>query len=57
MALAMTIEARDPTTNGHCERLSTHAVVLGRAVFRERVGPREWIAVAVMIGGIFLILA
>ena len=32
MALAMTIEARDPTTNGHCERLSTHAVVLGRAL-------------------------
>jgi putative two-component system response regulator len=24
--------ARDPTTNGHCERLSTHAVVLGRAL-------------------------
>ena len=32
MALAMTIEARDPTTNGHCERLATHAVVLGRAL-------------------------
>jgi putative two-component system response regulator len=32
MALAMTIEARDPTTNGHCERLSTHAVVLGKAL-------------------------
>src|SRR5918993_531312 len=32
MALALTIEARDPTTNGHCERLSTHAVVLGRAL-------------------------
>jgi drug/metabolite transporter (DMT)-like permease len=32
------------------------AVVLGRAVFRERVGPREWIAVTVMVGGVFLIL-
>jgi putative two-component system response regulator len=29
MTLAMTIEARDPTTNGHCERLASHAVVLG----------------------------
>ena len=33
------------------------AVVLGRTVFRERVGPREWIAVTVMVGGVFLILA
>ena len=32
MALALTIEARDPTTNGHCERLAQHAVVLGRAL-------------------------
>jgi drug/metabolite transporter (DMT)-like permease len=30
--------------------------VLGRAVFRERVVPREWIAVTVMVGGVFLIL-
>jgi putative two-component system response regulator len=30
LALALTIEARDPTTNGHCERLARHAVVLGR---------------------------
>jgi drug/metabolite transporter (DMT)-like permease len=35
---------------------SLTAVALGRAVFREKVGPREWIAVAVMVGGIFLIL-
>jgi putative two-component system response regulator len=29
MALALTIEARDPNTNGHCERLARHAVALG----------------------------
>ena len=32
MALALTIEARDPMTNGHCERLAKHAVMLGRAL-------------------------
>ena len=32
MALALTIEARDPMTNGHCERLARHAVHLGRTL-------------------------
>jgi len=32
MALALTIEARDPTTKGHCERLATRAVLLGRTL-------------------------
>ena len=32
MALALTIEARDPNTNGHCERLAQHAVQLGRTL-------------------------
>jgi drug/metabolite transporter (DMT)-like permease len=35
---------------------SLMAVLLGRTVFRERVGPREWIAVLTMAGGVFLIL-
>jgi putative two-component system response regulator len=32
MTLALTIEARDPTTSGHCERLAKHAVALGKAL-------------------------
>ena len=32
MSLALTIEARDATTDGHCQRLASHAVALGRAM-------------------------
>jgi putative two-component system response regulator len=32
LTLAMTIEARDPGTEGHCQRLSRYAVDLGRAL-------------------------
>ncbi len=32
------------------------AVLLGRAVFHEKVGLREWISVAVMVAGVFLTL-
>jgi putative two-component system response regulator len=32
MALALTIEARDPSTIGHCERLARHATRVGRAL-------------------------
>jgi len=32
VALALTIEARDPTTKGHCERLAARAVLVGRTL-------------------------
>jgi putative two-component system response regulator len=30
LSLALTVEARDPNTNGHCQRLAAYAVTLGR---------------------------
>jgi len=32
VSLALTIEARDPTTNGHCQRLADYASALGRSL-------------------------
>src|SRR4029079_5290120 len=40
LSLALTIEARDETTDGHCQRLARYAVALGTelALSREEVG-------------------
>lgn len=35
VSLALTIEARDPLTNGHCHRLAAHAARLGQALGLE----------------------
>jgi len=32
VSLALTIEARDPTTDGHCQRLARYAPALGRSI-------------------------
>jgi putative two-component system response regulator len=32
LSLGLTIEARDPNTNGHCQRLATYAMALGKRV-------------------------
>jgi cyclic di-GMP phosphodiesterase len=32
LSLAMTVEARDAYTEGHCQRLATYAIALGRAI-------------------------
>jgi putative two-component system response regulator len=32
VSLALTIEARDPTTDGHCQRLAQYAAALGQAL-------------------------
>jgi len=45
-ALGATIEARDPYTGGHCERLARYAVALGQALGVDHAGRR-----ALQLGG------
>jgi putative two-component system response regulator len=47
-SLALMVEARDPYTEGHCQRLSTYGVVLGR-----RLGLPDEDVVALRRGGYF----
>ncbi len=46
-SLALSIEAKDPYTGGHCDRLSKYSVALG-----ERVGLREELCVALRRAGV-----
>jgi putative two-component system response regulator len=46
MSLALTIEARDPSTNGHCQRLAVYGVAAGR-----RMGLDEGDLAALRRGG------
>ncbi len=46
-SLALTIEAKDPYTEGHCDRLSKYSVALG-----ERLGLSEELRVALRRGGL-----
>jgi putative two-component system response regulator len=39
--LALTIEARDPYTGGHCDRLARYAVAVGRALGMDETGLRD----------------
>jgi putative two-component system response regulator len=36
LSLALTVEARDPYTQGHCQRLAAYAVALGNAIGLDR---------------------
>ncbi len=46
-SLAMSIEAKDPYTHGHCERLSNYSVALGK-----KLGLSDELCVALRKGGI-----
>jgi len=46
-SLALTIEAKDPYTEGHCDRLSKYSVALG-----EKLGLSQELRVALRRGGL-----